>query len=234
MDFIFNELCFRDTFQDEYSGRAGMSNLLQVCKEGRSLGISGLAVRTDFIEQTLAAEYTVREWLNDQAVRRVEKDLFLAIRRYPYVDSEDTMIEERYILCKASLVDGDMSDPEGLVIAYLYKTLSISLCSAEKWKVDEISLKFVEEGYDEQVVKIRHASRVSHLENHKDWIASRVGVKLNITDLHVSEKKIRLRDDHGKDILDRFSRKLVRSPYVTGVINSMPFNCHDRDFIRNC
>jgi putative CRISPR-associated protein (TIGR02619 family) len=43
-------------------------------------------------------------------------------------------------------------------------------------------------------------------------------------DLSPEQKQIKLRDDHGKDKLQQFSEKLRRSPYVKGIINSLPFN----------
>jgi putative CRISPR-associated protein (TIGR02619 family) len=39
-----------------------------------------------------------------------------------------------------------------------------------------------------------------------------------------NQKVIKLRDDHGKDILQVFSEKICRSSYVKSVINSLPFN----------
>lgn len=39
-----------------------------------------------------------------------------------------------------------------------------------------------------------------------------------------ASKSIRLRDDHGKDILQAFADQICHSPYVKGVINSLPFN----------
>jgi putative CRISPR-associated protein (TIGR02619 family) len=38
------------------------------------------------------------------------------------------------------------------------------------------------------------------------------------------QKPIKLRDDHGKDVLEEFSQKIRQSPYVTAIINSLPFN----------
>jgi putative CRISPR-associated protein (TIGR02619 family) len=43
-------------------------------------------------------------------------------------------------------------------------------------------------------------------------------------DTDPDKKQISLRDDHGKDILLAFSKKLCRSPYVKSIINSLPFN----------
>jgi len=234
MDFVFNELCLQNAFPNIERGRSGIENLLQVCKQGRDLGMSRLAIRPDFYVQSLLEGYCVIDWLNDQAVSKSLKHLLLSIVRQPYIDNNDTSIEERYILSNAFWVGEVMLAVEGLAIAYLYNTVSISFYSAETWNIDEISLKFTQEGYDEQIVRVKHASQVRHIEVHKDWIGSRIGQRLRTTDLHFSQKEIHLRDDHGKDVLLRFSRKLVRSPYIIKVINSMPYNCHDHDFIKNC
>ncbi len=45
-------------------------------------------------------------------------------------------------------------------------------------------------------------------------------------------KQIHLRDDHGKDVLEKFAKKVCRSPYVKGVINSLPFNSRLTEPIR--
>jgi putative CRISPR-associated protein (TIGR02619 family) len=37
-------------------------------------------------------------------------------------------------------------------------------------------------------------------------------------------KPISLRNDHGKDILEAFAKKIRRSPYVKKIVNSLPFN----------
>lgn len=232
MDFIFNELSFRNNASDIHSAKSGMVNLLQVCKKSRELGMMRLAIRPDYFEQYLHNEYRISDWLNDHTVSKVLKDLLFSIVRQPYIDNNDNEIEERFISSYAFLIEDDSLAVEGLAIAYLYQTLAVSLQFSNDWDVHEISLKFSEVGYDNQIVKVNHASQVNHVELHKDWIASRVGIKLPISNLSFSEKQINLRDDHGKDLLLKFSRKLVRSPYVVKVINSLPFNPQKTDFIR--
>ena len=49
-------------------------------------------------------------------------------------------------------------------------------------------------------------------------------VCLQKSTLSYDRKVINLRDDHGKDVLTEHARKLLHSPYVIGVINSLPFN----------
>jgi hypothetical protein len=234
MDFIFNEFSFRDTFSDLHAGRTGMEGLLKVCKRGSELGMSKLATRLDFYEQLLTTGYRVIDWLSDQAVSKTLKDLLLSIVKHPYIDNNDTSVEDRYILSNTFLLDDNTSKAEGFTIAYLYDTMSASLYTSEKWNVNEVNLRFSKEGTDDEIVKIKHASQIVHVDGHKDWIVSRIGMRLSTTDLRTGQKQIHLRDDHGKDVLSAFSRKLVRSPYIFGVINSLPFNPHDHNFIKNC
>jgi hypothetical protein len=233
MDLIFNELSFRDFFPDVHSSKMAMENLLQVCRRAAEFGINKLAIRPDFYQQLLTDQYNILGWLADSTVSRIYKDLLQSIVRYPYIDDKDTTIEDRFIQSNACLIDDENVTAEGLAIAYLYNTIGISLYSAERWNRKEFDLKFIEENAPDHLVKVKHASQVSHVESHKDWLASRIGVKLITTDRPFSEKPIKLRDDHGKDILLKFCIKLVRSPYLIGVINSIQFNSYDHHFIKN-
>lgn len=52
-------------------------------------------------------------------------------------------------------------------------------------------------------------------------------------DTDPAKKVINLRDDHGKDVLQAFAKKLCRSEYVKKVVNSLPFNPNQRTSIRN-
>lgn len=45
------------------------------------------------------------------------------------------------------------------------------------------------------------------------------------------DKKIKLRDDHGKDVLKDFCDKIVYCEYVCEIVNSIPFSSNDRRFI---
>ncbi len=53
------------------------------------------------------------------------------------------------------------------------------------------------------------------------------------TDQKPQDKTIKLRDDHGKDVLKKFGKRLCTNEYVEGVVNSLPFNSKERNFIRN-
>ena len=46
-----------------------------------------------------------------------------------------------------------------------------------------------------------------------------------------SEKKIHYRDDHGREILDAFAKRLVANQYVDEVVNSLPWHPECDHFI---
>jgi hypothetical protein len=235
MDFIFNELSFRDVSQDHHASRSRMNELLQVCKQGRELGMAKLAVREDFYSQSLSPGYTILNWLNDQSVSPILRNLLLAITRYPYIDGKDEEIIDRFVSSYTFLADEEDTAAEGLAVAYLYNTVAVSLLSSETWSSNQITLKFSGDGYENQIVKVNHASQGGHVEGHKTWLIAREGVKLSVTDLKFDKKQITLSGDHhGNDVLLKFSRKLVRSQYVTTVINSLPYNRYEINFIRRC
>ena len=50
--------------------------------------------------------------------------------------------------------------------------------------------------------------------------------------LRAEDKEITLRAEHGIDESKNFSKRLIRCPYVIKVVNSLPFNSHERKFIR--
>ena len=223
---------------DEYNARSIMKNLLYSCKSAKGFGaFDKLRVKPDFFIADLAENYTVSDWLNDHSVPRNYKDLLLGLKRYPYIDENDEDIEDRFIQSYYYLIAPGVADlhgleVEGLAAAFLYNTLAVSLASNMFWVQTKINL-LERTDSNEQTVQVRHFSGSDYIHNHKGWIESCQPVELVESKLAEVEKGVSFRDDHGKDILQIFSRKLLHSPYVEKVINSLPFNPHDRNFIKN-
>lgn len=84
---------------------------------------------------------------------------------------------------------------------------------------------------DETDIVVRNISTEQHVELHIPYMQFEE-TELLESGLPVADKKISLRSDHGMDVLMDFSKRLLRCPYVIGIINSMPFNPHERKFIK--
>ncbi len=113
----------------------------------------------------------------------------------------------------------------GLAYAYIMDSLALSF-TRNNWD------SFVKICRDAEIIETRNVSCADHFEDHKDWFESLRDVELIKTETPADEKQIHLRDDHGKDKLLDFTKKVCSSPYVISVINSLPFNAKDKKFIR--
>lgn len=114
----------------------------------------------------------------------------------------------------------------GLALAVIFRSAVLSLCEPV-WNVPFLS---VEKDGDPSSVK--NICTEEHVALHVSKLQSEEEPELTESGLAAEEKKISLRDDHGMNVLMDFSKRLVRSPYVTAVINSLPFNPTERKFIR--
>jgi hypothetical protein len=155
------------------------------------------------------------------------------IARRPYIDA-DTEEEARYIqnsffICK----EGGKYDVYGLAVAYLYSTLCIGYRSQPFWDDFKFELIISKESLI-RTVTVGCLSKPEHTEQpyFQEWLETRVAVSLVETNIAIAEKQVRLRDDHGKDVLREFAKKVIRSKYVKSVINSLPFNPRSTEFVK--
>ena len=236
MDLIFNELSLYHKEENIFKARELMKNLLFTCKKAKEYDFNRMRLSKDFTGYYLAENYSILDWLNDRAVRQDYKTLFLGLKRYPFISEKDEDIETLYIESSYYLDEPDikelhMKEAEGLAVAFLYDTFSISCKTNEIW--NKTSINLIEKIDDEKTgISVKHISTLEHIEEHKEWIQANKSLELLKSDILPANKIINLRDDHGKDILARFASKLIRLPYVDKVINSLPFNPCEKDFIR--
>jgi len=114
----------------------------------------------------------------------------------------------------------------GLAWAYIHGTLALSIAS-QPWLVPEVTIC-----RNSEEALVHHVSQSTHFDNHHHWLESHKEISLVICPLEENEKRIRVRDDHGRDILLDLAKKVRRNPYVVGIVNSLPFNPTCRTFIR--
>ncbi|MCA1794668.1 MAG: hypothetical protein LC660_12520 [Desulfobacteraceae bacterium] len=158
--------------------------------------------------------------------------LLRGLARYPFID-DDSEEEKRYIEnCFAILKNGKSFPCYGLAAAYLYTTLGIGFASDAFWKNCDHLLEI--QGDNKETATVYCVSTPAHFQTAaiEQWLESRKKIELITCPLSAHEKQISLRDDHGKDILLQFSKKIVQSPYVVRIVNSLPFNPSERKFIK--
>ena len=198
-------------------------------------GFNLVRTKREFDSQELSDSYKISDWYGDATIPRHLKDFFLGYRKFPYETGDETA-EDRFIQATYKLNEPEETNyngavTEGLAWAYIRETLCISFPVNSVWRKTNICLR-EEKGQENSPVLAFHASQLEHIAFHQAWIDSLKEIDLIETDTLPSQKKVNLRDDHGKDALTAFAQKILQSPYVKGVINSLPFNPKEGSFIR--
>lgn len=114
----------------------------------------------------------------------------------------------------------------GFALAYLLDSACFSIYSQE-WNLPLI--RFLK---DEVPTDTRNICTKEHVKRHITHLRHNSEIELLPCGIPVSDKKIVLRNDHGMDVLEDFSKRLIHCPYLTGVINSLPYNPYERKFIK--
>jgi len=176
MEYLFNELSVAHPAKDKAQAMAWMQTLLKTCKAANKLGFTQLRVRYDFIQTILSTNYTILDWLRE--VDSDSKAQLMGIIQSPPIGQE--IQEEKFIYMEKMLlanqeVDEIELEAEGLGIAYLTNekgTLAISFDSDSKWDKTEILLIYhfkQEDNSCQALVKVKHASKPTHVDEHKIW-----------------------------------------------------------------
>lgn len=115
----------------------------------------------------------------------------------------------------------------GLAMASILDTLAISIDRAP-WDVPNLRIS-----RDTSNVVVRNCSRAEHVSAHGEWAENLFEPELVPCGVSPEDKAIKLRDDHGVDVLRAFAQRLLKSEYVIEVINSLEFHPKSRRFVRS-
>ncbi len=160
---------------------------------------------------------------NDKSLDGIQ--LILSSSTMPLVDIEDKEIASVYDGTDVSLtIAGGKRRSRGLAAAYVHNEPSIGFNSEEFWN---------DVMHTMQVTSNNHTKNTNwpcltlpeHL-NHDEfntWIQDHSEITLIETSLSIEEKKIKLSDDHGRDVLLQHAKALCSSGYVEGVVCSLPY-----------
>lgn len=228
-DMVFNELSIYPLAVDKTGSYNRIKTFISTFKKGKEFDFNKIRFDDAFDQISLSVDYTLNDFCNDNHTIGV---LLRGLARYPFID-DNSDEEKRYIESKFLIrKNGAKKKTCGLAAAYLYSTIGIGYLSDEYWGNFEHLLEI--EGDEKGLTTVLCASKREHFETDVfgRWIDANTEVILIKCHLSVAEKKIALRDDHGKDKLMSFSKKILKSPYVISVINSLPYNSAERNFIR--
>ena len=232
MELIFNELTCHPYAKDFTDCYSRVEQFVKTYKASERHGFQRVRFHSAFDQILLEDSYTLNDFVRDRRATMLAITM-LSIYRYPFID-DNTKEEEQYIQNDFSILkNGSKLRVHGLAAAFLYQTIGIGFCSETFWEVLLFSLRV--EGDEEKNVGVLSASKPAHFEEKTflEWKEQTTEIQLIACDTPVASKPISLRDDHGKDVLQRFAERLRHSPYVVAIVNSLPYNSSEKKFIRS-
>lgn len=209
MEAFFNELSLYDEDLISYEE---ISTLLSLFKPLRNEGITGCRISEDAFHKIID---------NDNNKNHIS--LMYSFFRKPFESDAVDQKSDEYLSHSWTC---NNTECFGIALAYLMDTATISI-NRNAWKNNVLDFTIdgtagiVHNYYDENSIELNHS-----------WIESLKKIELVSTNIVPSDKKISLRDDHGKDILMKFAKKLVNNEYVVSIINSLPFNSNIHEFVK--
>lgn len=231
MELIFNEQSIHPLAIDTPTAAERMYAFIKTYQAANEHGFKGIRYLNAFDEIYLTREMTLNQFCYHRQYRTLG-GLLLSLARHPFID-DNSAEEERFIQSNFFLQRGeDKLLVYGLAAAYLYNTLGINFASSAYWK--QLAFPLQIEGKEANQVTVLAISSVEHCQKEafKQWKENSAKVELIECETLPEHKPIHLRDDHGKDILMAFAKRVCNSPYVKGVVNSLPYNSYETEFIR--
>lgn len=232
MELIFNEQSAISPAKNLTDAYTAVKQYIQTYKEAEKHEFKKIRYEKPFDQITIAPNCTLTDFCNNPAHRTLS-NLLLGFARHPFID-DNTSEENRFIENNFFIEQNSRQiSVEGLGVAYLYKSIAISFVFDPFWNQIKHRLYVTgKEAGEYDIIAISHPDHCNDADflEHKDrWKP----VKLVESKILPTNKRIHLRDDHGKDKLEAFAQRLCQSPYVEAILNSLPYNPHARDFIHS-
>lgn len=156
---------------------------------------------------------------------------FVTVMNKPYCCSDKSWPEElrdRFLGSEYSIRIKPTENPQCPTLGWAYLNGSIALGFESSFFWKKLTHRITEttiEG-EERTVGVLCVTNESHLQEKElqTWlVCQREFENVELPEkcaLAPEAKKIKYRDDHGREVLDAFARKLVKNPYVVEVVNS--------------
>lgn len=219
---------------EELKGRIlKYASILKFCG---SLGFFKVRHEKPLQQVALMDNYTLHQYIAEHGQDEVVK-LIQSMVRIPYLD-EDSPEEDRFVNTTIKLKrDGEEVEAEGLACAYLSEGFAVGLSSCEYWSNNHsFTLTILDQSTgkskENQVYCISELKQFE-IDEFIRWAVDTLPLKFRDSRIKQANKKKSLRNDHGKDVLEKFADRILKEPYIIEVINSLPFNPKAKDMIKD-
>ena len=238
----FNELSIEPLCPSDMIAEQRLMNFLMMLKEvRRHTNITKVRHSGDMTTIHLTSTLTLQDYINKHTTNSAVRAL-LGIFIHPQVDMDDDISLQSYYdtTVEVKKEENVLSPADGFNAAYCQNTFCVGFESCDTWKNDFFNLTVTSNGKKKDISWVCISSSLvysiekehSHRKPAFDkWLQER-NVELVESIMLPENKPINVEGDHGQKELKEHAKKLNRHPYVEGVLTSLPFKPHSRDYIQ--
>ena len=239
-DNRFRQLCFNElTLQPECKDETEMfkriheyANVLKLAQ--RQIGTKVVRYECDLSNIWLSKEISLMDFCTKYH-RDASLIAILSMHTMPQVDPENGAVNKAFQGTNASLfIDGNECPSLGMSASYVYGVPSVGFASSKYWNdvMHEIHITSNNHSINVKWPCLTSSDHFQHEEFSK-WIQEHRDIEIVPTKLLFKDKEVNLRDDHGKDVLEKHATLICQNEYVEGVLCSLPFKPYWRSYIYN-
>lgn len=231
-DIYFNELSVPYPMTINTDTDSLIQNYAETIKEACNQGFRKVKYERGVDHIMLRKDYSLAQYLYENPTSQ-SVNVLLATQTKPYIPEGD-QAEEPYVMNQYHIiVKGAEIHAEGLTIAALSASMAIGMENAN-WT--ENSYEVFEKRPDSKTLRktdVLYAYNPTFFTNEKfvEWADVNLPPKIEECGILPMKKEIHLADHHGKDVLNRLAKRLVREKYVKGILNSTDRDIKEKNFI---
>lgn len=231
-DIYFNELSVPYPMTINTDTDSLIQNYAETIKEACNQGFRKVKYERGVDHIMLRKDYSLAQYLYENPTSQ-SVNVLLATQTKPYIPEGD-QAEEPYVMNQYHIiVKGEEIHAEGLTIAALSASMAIGMENAN-WT--ENSYEVFEKRPDSKTLRktdVLYAYNPTFFTNEKfvEWADVNLPPKIEECGILPMKKEIHLADHHGKDVLNRLAKRLVREKYVKGILNSTDRDIKEKNFI---
>lgn len=229
---------FNERSAENVGGREDLVEIINryahLIKDVYNQGFSGVKYEYGLEGVPLRDSLTLKSYCaincRDQALK-----VILSTAKKPYFEEGDEQ-EKEFVTIKKSevcLPTGEMLDVYGMTAACLYKSICVGF-DVYPWDMLKYNLKLVQSGYVSYPI-IYCLTKSDDLEDTcvVDWLNDNIEPEIQFCGKIPADKSIKLSQHHGYSELMKLSKKLVKEPFVVGIVNSIDHNESATSFVSN-
>lgn len=201
-------------------------------KEANNQGFNKVRYEKGVEYIMLRDDYSLAQYLCENSTRQSVRVL-LATQTKPYIP-EDSPVEEAYVMNQYYIkFKDDEIHAEGFAAAALSESMAVGMENRE-WT--EICYDVLEKRPESNVLRkinVYYAYNPDFFASQSFLKWANINLPPEIVDCRIPymNKKIQLPQHHGKDVLFKLAKRLVREPYVKEIPNSIDRDSKQKNFI---